>query len=144
MHGLADSLNAIVAHVQAQLQGLRDDETQAPLKPGGWSRKQVLGHLIDSASNNHQRFVRLMISETVDLPGYEQGRWVEAQSYNRRPWSELLWLWTAYNEHLAHLIETVPVAALTHTCRIGNADPVTLEFLMRDYVRHLEHHIRTL
>ena len=144
MHGLADSLNAIVAHVQAQLQGLRDDETQAPLKPGGWSRKQVLGHLIDSASNNHQRFVRLMINETVDLPGYEQGKWVEAQSYNSRPWSELLWLWTAYNEHLAHLIETVPVAALSHTCRIGDGDPVTLDFLMRDYVRHLEHHIRTL
>jgi hypothetical protein len=144
MHDLADRLNAMVAHVQAQLQGLRDDETAAPLTPRGWSRKQVLGHLIDSASNNHQRFVRLTLYETVELPGYEQDKWVDAQSYNSRPWSELLWLWTAYNEHLAHLMETVPDGALTHTCRVGGADPVTLEFLMRDYVRHLEHHIRTL
>ena len=144
MNGLADTLIAIVAHVQAQLQGLRDDETMAPIKPGGWSRKQVLGHLIDSAANNHQRFVRLALYDTVDLPGYEQARWVESQSYNSRPWSELLWLWAAYNEHLAHLMETVPADALTHTCRLDGGDPLTLEFLMRDYVRHLEHHIRAL
>ena len=144
MNGLADTLNAIVAHVQAQMEGLRDDETAAPRKAGGWSRKQILGHLIDSASNNHQRFVRLTLQETVDLPGYEQASWVEAQAYNSRPWSELLWLWVAYNEHLAHLMEIVPESALSHTCRIGGADPVTLEFLMRDYVRHLEHHIRAL
>ena len=144
MHGLADTLVAIVAHVQAQLQDLRDDETQTPLKPGGWSRKEILGHLIDSASNNHQRFVRLTLNETVDLPGYEQAKWVKTQSYNDRPWSELLWFWTTYNEHLAHLIDTVPQAALTHTCRIGGSEPVTLEFLMRDYVRHMQHHIRTL
>ena len=144
MHSLADSLVAIVAHVHAQLQGMRDDETETPLNPGGWSRKQVLGHLIDSAANNHQRFVRLTLYPTVELPGYEQARWVEAQAYNARPWSELLWLWTAYNEHLAHLMATVPEAALGNTCSIGGAEPVTLEFLMRDYVRHLEHHIRTL
>jgi hypothetical protein len=144
MNGLADTLNAIVAHVQAQMEGLRDDETAAPLKPGGWSRKQTLGHLIDSASNNHQRFVRLMLDETVDLPDYDQARWVETQAYNSRPWSELLWLWVAYNEHLAHLIEIVPQSALSHTCRVGGGTPVTLEFLMRDYVRHLEHHIRAL
>ena len=144
MNGLADTLNAIVAHVQAQMEGLRDDETAAALKPGGWSRKQTLGHLIDSASNNHQRFVRLVLDETVDLPGYDQARWVDMQAYNSRSWSELLWLWVAYNEHLAHLMEIVPESALSHTCRIGGGDPVTLEFLMRDYVRHLEHHIRAL
>jgi hypothetical protein len=144
MNGLADTLIAIVAHVQAQLQGLRDDETATPIKPGGWSRKQVLGHLIDSAANNHQRFVRLTLYDTVELPGYEQARWVEAQCYNSRPWSELLWLWSAYNEHLAHLMETAPAAAFTHTCRIDGGEPLTLEFLMRDYLRHLEHHIRSL
>jgi hypothetical protein len=88
--------------------------------------------------------VRLTLHETVDLPGYEQAKWVTTQKYNDRPWSELLWFWTTYNEHLAHLIDTVPEAALTHECRIGGDEPITLEFLMKDYVRHLEHHIGTL
>lgn len=144
MHDLADNLTAIVAHVHAQMQGLRDDETSAELKPGGWSRKQVIGHLIDSASNNHQRFVRLILNDHIELPGYEQAEWVEAQAYQQRPWSELLWLWTTFNEHLAHVIASAPESSLRNTCRVGTAEPVTLEFLMRDYVRHLEHHIRTL
>lgn len=144
MHEIADTLTAIVAHVQTQLQGLRDDETSTPLKPDGWSRKQVMGHLIDSASNNHQRFVRLLLQDFVEFPGYEQAKWVDAQMYHQRPWSELLWFWAAYNEHIAHIIVTAPRAALSHRCRIGDAEPVTLQFLMRDYVRHLEHHIRSL
>lgn len=144
MNGLADTLNALVAHVQTRLQDLRDDETSAPLKPEGWSRKQLIGHLIDSAANNHQRFVRLILQNSVELPGYEQARWVEAQDYNSRPWSELLSLWAAYNEHLAHVIAAVPESALGHTCRIDAGEPVTLEFLMRDYLRHLKHHLRGL
>jgi hypothetical protein len=144
MNEIADTLTAIVAHVHTQLEGLRDDETSAPLKPGGWSRKQVLGHLIDSACNNHQRFVRLLLYDSVEFPGYEQARWVEAQAYQQRPWSELLWLWTTYNEHIAHIIAATPARALSHRCQIDGSEPVTLQFLMRDYVRHLQHHIRTL
>ena len=144
MYEIADTLNAIVAHVHATFQGHRDDETAAPLKPGGWSRKQVLGHLIDSASNNHQRFVRLMLYDAVDFPGYDQAEWVAVQAYQQRPWSELLSLWAAYNEQIAHIMTIVPEHALTRRCRIGGGEAVTLQFLMRDYVRHLEHHIRTL
>jgi hypothetical protein len=144
MHEIADTLTAIVAHVHTQLQALRDDETTTPLKPGGWSRKQVLGHLIDSASNNHQRFVRLILYDSIEFPDYEQEKWVEAQAYQQRPWSELLWLWTTYNEHIAHIMASVPEESLSHHCRTGSSDAVTLDFLMRDYVRHLKHHISSL
>jgi hypothetical protein len=106
--------------------------------------RQVIGHLIDSASNNHQRFVRLMLAGEVNLPGYEQEQWVASQRYQDRSWSDLLVLWAAYNHHLAHLIAQVPSSVLSHRCSVGDADPVTLEFLMRDYVAHLEHHVRSL
>ena len=144
MDELADTLSAVVAHVQAQAGGLPDSDATAPLKPGGWSRKQVIGHLIDSASNNHQRFVRLLLQQELSFPGYAQGEWVATQDYQSRSWDELLWLWAAFNGHLAHLMAHTPPSALAHVCRIGDNPPMTLEELMRDYVRHLEHHVRTL
>jgi hypothetical protein len=144
MHEVAHTLNALVAHVQARFQGLSDSDAGAPLKPGGWSRKQVIGHLIDSASNNHQRFVRLLLQHELTFPGYAQDGWVVVQDYQSRRWDDLLRLWAAYNAHLAHLISDAPAPALAHLCRIGDNPPMTLEELMRDYVRHLEHHVRSL
>jgi hypothetical protein len=144
MHDLADTLTAAVENVRTRFQGLSEQEAGTPLRNGGWSRKQVIGHLIDSASNNHQRFVRLLLEPQVSLPGYEQAGWVASQQYQDRSWPELLELWAAYNRHLAHLISCVPSAVLSHTCRVGAAEAVTLEFLMRDYVRHLQHHLTSL
>jgi hypothetical protein len=144
MHEVADTLSAVVAHVQAQFQGLSDSDACMPLKAGGWSRKQVIGHLIDSASNNHQRFVRLLLDQELSFPGYAQAEWVAVQDYESRQWDQLLGLWAAYNGHLAHLIADAPLAALGHVCRIGDNPPMTLEELMRDYLRHLEHHVRSL
>ena len=144
MHEVADSLTAAIARTEAQFRALSEDEAREPLQNGGWSRKQVIGHLIDSASNNHQRFVLLMLNPQVTHPGYEQDGWVNSQRYQERQWSKLLALWAAYNAHLAHVIRSVPQNALANECRIAGGSPVTLEFLMRDYVAHLEHHLRTL
>jgi hypothetical protein len=144
MHDLADTLTTAVDNVQSRFQGLSEQEAGAPLRNGGWSRKQVIGHLIDSASNNHQRFVRLFLEPEVSLPGYEQAGWVTSQQYQDHSWSELLEFWAAYNRHLASLISNVPDAVLSHTCRVGDAESVTLEFLMRDYVCHLQHHLASL
>jgi hypothetical protein len=144
MHEVADSLIAAITRTQGRFGSISDQEAGAPLKAGGWSRKQVIGHLIDSACNNHQRFVLLMLNSGVTHPGYEQAGWVDSQRYQDRAWRELLQLWAAYNVHLAHIIRFVPSGVLHHQCRIAGADPVTLEFLMRDYVAHLEHHLGSL
>jgi hypothetical protein len=109
--------------------------------PGKWSRKEILGHLIDSASNNHQRFVRGQLSAEIRLGGYEQEKWVHSQNYQNEPWANLVTLWNSYNLHLAFLMELVPEGALKNVCFIGDAEPVTLEFLMTDYLRHLKHHL---
>ena len=143
MHKLADSLRAILAEAGAQWALMSEETASAPLKSGGWSPKQVVGHLIDSACNNHQRFVRLALSSGLVSPGYEQAAWVDLQDYAGRQWPELLGLWTAYNRHLAHVIASVPAASLANEGTVAGP-PVTLEFLMTDYVEHLQHHLRSL
>jgi hypothetical protein len=57
--------------------------------PDRWSQKEKLGHLIDSAANNHQRIVRVQLEQQPAMPGYEQGKWVELHSYQHRDWPEL-------------------------------------------------------
>jgi hypothetical protein len=106
-----------------------------------WTRKQVLGHLLDSAANNHHRFVRAQIEPDFSMPGYAQEAWVEKQHFNNRSWRDLLAFWTSYNRHLLFLMETVTESGRRRLCRVGPDEPVTLEFLMVDYVRHLQHHL---
>jgi hypothetical protein len=126
---------------------LREISAAASTKPvlrGGWSRKQVIGHLIDSASNNHQRFVRAAIQNSLEFPGYQQDESVRVQGIQNADWALLITLWSAYNRYLAHVIAHLPPAKLETPCRIGDDPPVTLSFLATDYLAHLLHHLRQI
>ena len=105
-----------------------------------WSRKEILGHLIDSASNNHQRFVRLQSEERLVMPSYQQNDWVRTQNYAERDWRDLVDLWLAFNRHLAHIIRHTDPATAGHVWKV-TAGEYTLEFLIEDYLRHLRHHV---
>ena len=119
-----------------------DDVTAAKRPaPGKWSKKEILGHLIDSAANNHQRFVRLQLTGRIDLPGYDGDEWVRVQRYQDRPWREIVDLWQIYNTQLASLIRNVDVTSLRHIWHTPDGQDVNLEFIMRDYVVHLRHHL---
>lgn len=118
----------------------------------GWSRKETLGHLIDSAANNHQRFVRAQFTEDLVFPVYEQNQWVSAQKYNDASWTDLIQLWSSYNLHLLHVVSLIPGEILTKPREKHSLDqiafnlvdkdrPATLEYLIRDYVDHLRHHL---
>ncbi len=106
-----------------------------------WSRKEELGHLIDSASNNHLRFVRAALEPQYSGPGYDQDAGVRLHGYQDLPWTDLLELWRRYNLLLSELIARIPAAKLITPCTVGGNAPMTLAFLIEDYVLHLRHHV---
>ena len=141
MQALSQKLHQIIDAASLHLTTVDEPLTAEPIRPGGWSRKQLLGHLIDSASNNHQRFVRASLQDALNFPGYDQNGNVRAQPFQQVAWTQLVALFTAYNRFLAHVIANLPEAKLQTLCRIGAENPVTLEYLATDYVDHLTHHL---
>ena len=144
MKDLSDELVRVVKSAKASLLQVSDAESSKPVLSGGWSRKQVLGHLIDSASNNHQRFVRAPLQGSLDFPGYDQDGFVRVQAAQEAKWSQLVSLWAEYNRYLAHVVAHLPASKLQTLCRIGSNEPVTLQFLAEDYLQHLLHHLRQI
>jgi probable phosphoglycerate mutase len=128
----------------ARMRGVSDIAAAIRPAAGKWSRKEILGHLIDSAANNHQRFIRAQEQQPLVFPAYDGASWVRTQHYAERGWNDLVVLWESYNRHLAHIIGRIPDALGGVECRIGGNDPVTLGFLARDYVAHLRHHLDQL
>ena len=141
-----------VEEASARLLSMTEAESRAPLAEGKWSAKEVVGHLVDSASNNHQRFVRAQFKEDLVFEGYAQEEWVRAQAYQEEPWPLLVNLWKFYNLHLAHVIGRAPAGERLRARRehnlheigwapVSREEPATLEHLMRDYVGHLKSHL---
>jgi DinB superfamily len=141
VQSVADELVLIVDAAGIELRTISEAAAAVKRAPNAWSIKEIVGHLIDSAANNHQRFVRAQLVDELSLPGYEQDAWVSVQDHQGRPWLELVELWALCNRHLSHIVRRIPDRALSVPCRIGSGDPVTLEFLVNDYVRHMKHHL---
>jgi len=138
---VAAELLRAVDTAEPRLRALSEEECLVPVLKGGWSRKQVIGHLIDSASNNHQRFVRAALAGELDFPRYDQAGNVRLQAVQEADWLLLVSLWASYNRYLAHVIAHLPEDRLGAVCRIGDGEPVTLGFLVEDYLDHLKHHL---
>jgi hypothetical protein len=134
-------LGSILDTVPRRLAQITDADAAQKASPDRWSKKEILGHLIDSAGNNHQRFVRAQLALHIDFPPYEQESWVGAQSYGNESWTDLVNLWVAFNRHILHLLKAMPESALPHEISIGGKPPMTLVALSEDYVRHLNHHL---
>jgi hypothetical protein len=88
-----------------------------------------------------QRFVRAALDGTYNGPGYAQDAWVELQGYAGQSWETLLRWWQAEHEMLAAIVERIPEERLAAPCVIGGDQPVTLAFVIDDYVRHQKHHV---
>jgi hypothetical protein len=141
---LSNRLEELVEKTKHNFGSVSDAAAAKPAIPGGWSRKQILGHLIDSASNNHQRFVRALLQDELRFPGYDQEGCVRVQLYPKLRWAELLDLWAIYNRFLAHVLAGVPEAKRSTPCFIGDHPVMTLEELAEDYLKHMEHHLEQI
>lgn len=106
-----------------------------------WTLKEILGHLVDSAANNHQRFVRLQEGDLENYPGYNQEFWAKAQNVNSFDWNTQIRLWYSYNELLLHIIKNIPNDALKNSWKLDDKQ-MTLQWLIEDYYRHLYHHMQ--
>lgn len=144
MEEVAKKLRDLVAKTSHLLSLIT--ETDSAIRPGEgkWSKKEVLGHLIDSASNNHQRFVRAEMENELRFPAYDGDLWVEIQQYQQEPWKELVQNWQSFNLHVSHVISKIPADRLHVRCFVGDAEPVTLGYLVEDYLKHMEHHLKQI
>ena len=138
-------------HFRAELNRLRADLLElspaladVPWRVGGWTRKQIVGHLLDSAANNRQRFVRAAIDGRYAGPGYAQDAWVAAHGYSIEPWETLLRWWQVEHEILMAAVDRIPEERFEASCVVGDDAPVTLRFLIEDYVRHQQWHFKQL
>jgi hypothetical protein len=144
-----------IVSATARLRDIPEAQSGEKNSPDDWSAKETIGHLIDSAANNHQRFVRAQFTGDLVFPGYQQDQWVSSQNYRNESWSEVIQLWSAYNLHLVHLASAIPEDVLTKPRSPHTLDRIafnlvdknvsaTLEYLIRDYVDHLRHHLNQI
>jgi hypothetical protein len=111
-------------------------------KGAGWSVKEILGHLVDSASNNHQRLARYVPGGHIHYPAYDQEQCVTRAGYQVFDFNQLLTLWYNYNQLLLHLIAAIPEAHLDSTIAVGDKPPLPIRQLIPDYFAHMENHER--
>ena len=151
---LADFRETIVG-ATARLRDITPEASRHKTADDEWAPIEILGHLVDSATNNHQRFVRAQFMDDLVFPGYEQERWVSSQKYRDESWPDLVQLWSSYNLHLSHIFSVIPADILTKSRTKHNLDqialkpvpadkPATLEYLIRDYADHLRHHLKQI
>jgi hypothetical protein len=147
-----DRLRRVVTAARPRLEAISPEQSGVPRSEGKWSPREIVGHLVDSASNNHGRFVRAQFTDDLLCAGYDQAAWVARQRYSSAPWPELVTLWAHLNLHLARVMEACPPDARSRPRKKHNlhevafraippAEPATLEYFMADYVDHLEHHL---
>lgn len=152
MQDFLDDFRQTISVAVERFELISEEQSQVPRAEGKWSPKEIVGHLIDSAANNHQRFVRAQFTDDLVFSGYEQVEWVGVQRYRDEPWRDLVQLWRLYNQHLLHIITVMPAEERTKLRAKHNLhqiasellkedEPVTLEWFIRDYLDHMKKHL---
>jgi len=145
-HTYTEEIKNIVFEWGPQLLLLPEDVITERRNHQNRTIKQLLGHLIDSASNNHQRMIRLQYNEILFFPDYTQDndRWIAIQDYQHTNWKNLVELWKSFNLHIIHLIESIDKSKLNNSWTDFEGTKVTLEDMIKGYPSHLSLHIKDI
>jgi len=141
---VANDLGEAIRLAGPMLRQVGNTEASFASAPSKWTKKEILAHLIDSASNNHQRFVRAAAQGSLEFPGYDQDALIAVQKPNTMSWELLIEFWSEYNRYLVHVLNQIPASSAEVKCSIGGKAPVTLLWLANDYVEHLKHHLNQI
>lgn len=136
-------LSAIINSISNVFHQMSEEEFSFKPSTDKWSKKEILGHLIDSATNNHHRFVRSQFEE-LPLITYDQNNWNKFSYYQQLDKQQLIDFWTLYNKQILALMQQIPEVNLNKKCNTGGAEPLTIEYLFTDYVQHLKHHLNQI
>ena len=137
------SLQSLCERIPSLLEKISDEDFSEKPAPGKWSKKEILGHLIDSATNNHHRFVRTQF-ENKPFIAYDQNEWNRASRYHEMDKSHLIRFWTLYNLHLLEIMRRIPETDLERELMVHEKEPLKLGYVINDYLVHLEHHLHQL
>jgi hypothetical protein len=137
-----EDLKTLLAALPERLAAIPQDKASHKPMPDQWSVKEELGHLIDSAINNHIRVIRTQLEDQPALDAYDQDGWVKLNNYQQREWNDLIKLWVSFNEQLLAASQTVPGTNWTKTCTVGSSEPLTLRYIISDYIIHMVDHFR--
>ena len=143
MKEISSHLNEIVTASSEQMKKLSAQDWEFKKTPEKWSKKEILGHLIDSAANNHQRFVRAQYADKTPI-SYDGDKWVSIEKHHNAPVGNLIGLWAFYNLHLSHIISNIPKEKYNALFHADEKEPKTLELFVQDYIRHLVHHLKQI
>lgn len=142
---VTDRLAGHIDNVPAKFIALPEEKRLSPYGPGKWSRQQVLGHLVDSALNNLRRFTEIQfLPQPFNVIGYQQENLVAVNNYHQLPAEHLLGLWQHLNRQIIYVIKNIPDEKLAYSVILKTGETKSLEWLIVDYVDHMEHHLRQI
>ncbi len=144
MKKLSEELQSIVEEFTQKISTLFEPEFSAKQLTTKWSRKEILGHLIDSAENNLRRFICGQYEAPAPKIKYQQDFWVAANQYQHTPSKDVIENWRLINLKICRVLQQMPTENYTKTCDFGDGKFLTLEWLAIDYVKHLKHHLNQI
>ena len=137
-----DNFAGIIESFYEKIRAVGADKANIKLSADKWSLKEMIGHLIDSASNNHQRFVRLQSGDLLNFPAYEGEKWVKAERYDSLDWAVVTLLWHNYNRLLLHIVRNTGDEHLKNVWVKDEDTAITLEELITNYYEHIKVHVK--
>ncbi|HZE83654.1 MAG TPA: DinB family protein [Puia sp.] len=143
MQATIELLQKIPGNYSGRMRSIPEEDFAYKPFPEKWSKKEILGHLVDSAQNNIRRFVVAQYEETPTIT-YNQDKWVNIAGYQHYPVKDLLTLWELLNRHIGQVLANTPAEAAQRKCGAGGADAHTIEWLAADYCNHLLHHLHQI